>query len=378
MTRAGRDLARTTGVVTALGAAVMLAASGVFATLALRVHTPGWSPTRGVLHWAMAPAGVTKDTRGNPVLDLGPQQPTLALVRGPGRSLGVRLGGRTVPPDVLVAGREQYVRYCAQCHGDRGDGRGISATGLVPPPRDFTTGRFKFAAVPSGALPADADLVRVVRRGLAGTAMRAWDVPGGDLDAIVQYLKTLSPRWQREGVGAPVVPDTGARRDPWTPAQRTEAVSRGARVYHGLALCFTCHPAYVPQAEVSAAIRALTGTVVTAFRDDLHAGVRKHEDGYGTDVLAPDFTRVPPRAGATVADVYRTLSAGVGATPMPGWRDGLPEADVWALAYYVADLAAMRDTPAAVALHDALDAADGTGSAAGATPGATPGAMPGR
>ena len=58
------------------------------------------------------------------------------------------LGGKIVPANVLTEGERAYTQYCRACHGDKGDGKGPAAKGVRPPPRDFTLGVFKFAAVP--------------------------------------------------------------------------------------------------------------------------------------------------------------------------------------------------------------------------------------
>ena len=125
------------------------------------------------------------------------------------------LGGETVSARRLNRGRAVYEIYCFSCHGLKGDGRGPAAIGLRPPARDFTRGVFKFAAVPSGQLPRDADLVRIVRGGLHGTAMLPWkDVPARELLDTIQYLKTFSPKWAARKPGREIVPGRtrGARR----------------------------------------------------------------------------------------------------------------------------------------------------------------------
>ena len=49
----------------------------------------------------------------------------------------------------LNDGHDAYMIYCYACHGEKGDGRGPSSSGLRPPPRDFTRASFKFARVQS-------------------------------------------------------------------------------------------------------------------------------------------------------------------------------------------------------------------------------------
>jgi mono/diheme cytochrome c family protein len=252
------------------------------------------------------------------------------------------LGGKQVSAAGLTEGERDYALYCRACHGDKGDGKGPAAAGLRPPPRDFTLGAFKFAAVAGGTLPNDDDLERIVRSGLHGTAMRAWDgIPEENLRAIVQYLKTFSPRWKDEAPGDPIHPTP----DPWQ-GKVAEGVARGRALYHGLAQCSSCHPSYLSRPEIDRVTRELTGNPVSDFRDDLYGSALKESD-YGVKLLPPDFTRSNLRSvreDHQLEDLYRVIASGVGGTAMPTWRGALPEADLWALAHYVDSLVALRGT----------------------------------
>lgn len=240
----------------------------------------------------------------------------------PSRPLSeLRLPDRVVPVATLRRGQANYQRHCAGCHGDAGDGDGPSGRHLSPPPRDFRRAAFKFAAVPSGSLPRDEDLARTIRRGLTGTAMLGWSFDDRELDALVQYLKTFSPRWQREL--PPAAAEVAATTDPWRD-HHAEAVREGERVYHREALCATCHPAYVAS--------------LNPTRPDPTRPVALYEPAHATWVLAPDFRRHPMRAGARVDDLHRAIAFGLGGTPMPTWQGALPDRSLWALAHYVRSL----------------------------------------
>ena len=262
------------------------------------------------------------------------------------------LGGVTVPAERLNAGAIAFTHYCRPCHGATGDGGGASALGLRPPPRDLRLGVYKFAAVAAGQLPNDADFRRIIRGGLHGTAMLAWDLPDRELEDVIAYLKTFSARWQTEKPGDPIALEP----DPWA-ARPVEGIERGQRVYHGLAQCaVACHPAYVTRAEIFAFTAELTKMRVQEFRADLYASVAKPSD-FGFPIVPPDFTFNVLRAGDGVPDIARTIAAGVGGTAMPTWKNVLPDADLWAMAHYVASLVALRDTPAAGTLRARLLAA---------------------
>jgi len=259
------------------------------------------------------------------------------------------LGGQTVQPEVLERGREAYMLNCYACHGEKGDGKGPAAPGLRPPPRDFTQGKFKFAAVAGGSLPRDEDLTRAVKKGLHGTAMLAWDVPDGDLAAIVQYLKTFSAVWKEEKPGEVIT----ASPDPWGEAKKAEAQKRGELLYHVTARCAVCHPNYVTKQSLADMTRAATNAEIGEFRPDLYGSVLKESD-YGVKILPPDFLGQTLRSVESAEDLYRVIAAGVGGTAMPTWKGALPEADLWAMVHYVKSIVDIKDTPVAQALRDKL------------------------
>jgi mono/diheme cytochrome c family protein len=259
------------------------------------------------------------------------------------------LGGRTVSPAALESGRATYTHYCRPCHGEDGDGKGTAAAGLRPPPRDLRLGVYKFAAVPAGQLPQDADFVRTLRQGLHGTAMLAWDVPATAVDDLIQYVKSFAPRWRAETPGDAIIPSP----DPWV-GREPEAAARGKRVYHGLAQCaVACHPAYATKAEIYEATKALSHLEVRELRPDLYYPVAKDSD-YGVKILPPDFTFNELRGGDAREDIYRAIAAGIGGTAMPTWKNVLPEPDLWAVAHYVRSLVSLRGRPEADDLQRSL------------------------
>jgi mono/diheme cytochrome c family protein len=270
----------------------------------------------------------------------------------------VKLGGKQVHASTLTRGREGYMLYCFACHGQDGDGKGPSAPSLRPPPRNFQQGLFKFAAVPGGTLPHDEDLLRIVKAGLHGTAMLPWDIPEPTLADIVQYIKTFSPKWKEEEPGEQVKP-SGA--DPWQ-GKVAEGVHRGKKVYHGLAQCLGCHPAYASKQEISDASMELTKNPTTSFREEMYSSELKESD-YGVKILPPDFLRHEMRSirpTSRVDDLFRVIASGVGGTAMPTWKNALPDDDLWALAHYVDSLAQIKGTPAAAELVKKAIAADET------------------
>jgi mono/diheme cytochrome c family protein len=108
------------------------------------------------------------------------------------------LGGAEVSADVLNRGERVFMMYCATCHGEDGSGKGPAANALTTKPRDFREADFKYVAAGEGNLPTDADLDLTIRKGRLETGMPAWNgLVESDRHAVIQFIKTLSPRWRR-------------------------------------------------------------------------------------------------------------------------------------------------------------------------------------
>ncbi len=58
----------------------------------------------------------------------------------------VRLSGQDT-----TAGKTVYVKWCADCHGETGDGKGAAALYMLPRPRDFTGAVYKIRTTASAA-----------------------------------------------------------------------------------------------------------------------------------------------------------------------------------------------------------------------------------
>ena len=84
-------------------------------------------------------------------------------------TISVRVAAQDVGTEAQrESGKQTYMKFCSQCHGEKGDGEGYATPHLFPRPRDFTTGKFKVRSTPTGALPTHQDLVNIIRRGMPG------------------------------------------------------------------------------------------------------------------------------------------------------------------------------------------------------------------
>ena len=265
---------------------------------------------------------------------------------------------QNVSAETLTHGRQDYVQFCASCHGFQGDGYGRSAQTLRPPPRDFRAAQFKFAKITKD-LPDDDALMAIVKGGLDGTPMYEWDISDERLADIITYVKSLSPAGDPENdvdpvgwrdpyaqIGAALV----AGDDPWA-GKESAAVEAGEQLYHKYQ-CYNCHPGYGSAEQLNGWRDMDAGT---EYPDDLtYPKLRKDSSyevmGYGVAIVPPDFTWHAIRRGRTVEDVYLTIAAGLPGSGMPTWKGAVPDEDIWAIAHYVRHLVdSYKDQPARAA-----------------------------
>lgn len=253
-------------------------------------------------------------------------------------------GGKYAEAETLNKGKQIYTEYCMACHGVKGDGKGVAAKGLKVPPRDFTLGVYKFGHVVSGELPHDEDFYELLHKGLNGTAMLPWDLTPGQMNAVVQYIKTFAPQvWEgkEKKLGDRIVPT----KDPFGLAHKTAAIEKGKEVYHIKAECWSCHRAYVSHEELDQLSQKVNGSAYGDKDSEMYK-VKLQGTDYGYQAVPPDFTWNNVRSARNVSDLYVRLAAGVGGTTMPSWKDTITDEEIWAVAYYVKSLMEVRDTPA--------------------------------
>src|SRR4029450_3119096 len=139
--------------------------------------------------------------------------------------------GRAAAPDVGTEGQREsgkklYLKNCAQCHGEKGDGEGYAATHLRPRPRNFTTGKFKVRTTPNGALPTHQDLINIIRRGMPYTSMPAWpNFSDREVSDIAYFLTTFSPEFSN----AASVPQP--MQLPSAPKSSKESIEAGQKLF---------------------------------------------------------------------------------------------------------------------------------------------------
>ena len=110
-------------------------------------------------------------------------------------------------------GEALYLKYCSQCHGDDGSGFGYATAYVKPAPRDFTSCKYKIRRTPTGELPLDEDLIRVIEVGLPYTAMPGFSsiLNSNEISQIVDHIKGFcedfsNPEYAPQAFGIPTPP----------------------------------------------------------------------------------------------------------------------------------------------------------------------------
>ncbi|MBI4546052.1 MAG: c-type cytochrome [Gemmatimonadetes bacterium] len=215
-------------------------------------------------------------------------------------------------------GKAVYDKWCAGCHGVEGKGDGPAAAYMLPRPRDFTQALYQIRSTPSGALPLDSDIRRVIDQGMPGTAMPGWKdkLSKSQREALVAYLKTFSRFFQSEQ--APQAMEFGR-----PPGVGEEALAQGRELFNKIE-CWKCHG------------RAGRGDGPSA---------PTQEDDNGFPIRPSDLTENWYfNGGGSAEEIYRRLRTGLDGTPMPSFTDlleskFLTEEQLWRVAQYVRSLA---------------------------------------
>lgn len=217
-----------------------------------------------------------------------------------------------------VPGQATYEKWCAGCHGVEGRGDGPGAISMLPQPRDFTTGLYQIRSTPSGELPTDDDILRMIDEGMPGSSMPGWKdyLSADERRDLVAYLKSFS-RFFEDEEAPPPVDVSGA------PGVSEEGIAEGRELYEQIE-CWKCH--------------GMQGRGNGPSAPTL-------EDDWDFPVRAADLTE--PWAfngGGSVEAIFTRLMTGLNGTPMPSFADlidseFMTREQLWRVAQYVHSLA---------------------------------------
>jgi mono/diheme cytochrome c family protein len=275
-----------------------------------------------------------RDTFGSPA------QPTVGGDEE-SKALAASLG---LSDENLAAGSKLFRSRCQECHGPNGDGRGPNAPWVVPHPRDFRQGAFKFTS--TGRKPTRADLFRTLTYGLPTTQMPSFGMRTEEQrNQLIDYVMFLSLRgrtefevlWTllvrgEEGLDGTVAADAAAalkrelrawkqadaeavNASPPAVADGSPELSDSIRRGHALfldakgAACAACHVNYGREAK---------------FQYDV----------WGTVVRPANLTELKRKAGDSPTELYRRIRCGINPANMPT-PTGLSEAQTWDVVHFL-------------------------------------------
>ena len=287
-----------------------------------------------------------------------------ATVVQPLVQLKVRDAAADAPFKTLAQGSKVFRYHCVHCHGLTGDGRGPTGPWVVPHPRDYRSGEFKFISTNpdlGNKKPRREDLLRTLRNGIENTSMPSFallDVRDPeskdketDLEAVVSYVIHLSIRGQVEqdllkemalgaryanqdeadqGVhskmvevvsqwdasnqqdGSLMTPAKGSYSENMSSGDSADSIRRGYALFtdpKGDASCIKCHTDFGRQAN---------------FRYDV----------WGTLVRPMNLTSGVYRGGRRPIDLFWRIKGGVQPSTMP--KTGMNnDKDIWDVVNFV-------------------------------------------
>lgn len=233
------------------------------------------------------------------------------------------------PPQLLINsvkgnGPDLYSRYCVQCHGEKGDGKGELSPMLIPPARDFTKGIFKGRSSHPELPPTSTDLMRSMIHGIPLSSMLSYSFIGTpDQVALIGQLQDLAEGHFPKGFGFPLK-SGNFHRDAGMPFPTPETIARGRALFDRFN-CVACH------GEKGDGKGRVSDTLVDMVV--VHDGME-----FERPSSVRDFTQGVYSGGPNVRHMYLRVSGGVQGSVMPPFATSVPVEDRWALTHYVMSL----------------------------------------
>jgi mono/diheme cytochrome c family protein len=131
-----------------------------------------------------------------------------------------------------------------------------------------------------------------------------------DRKGLVEYLKTLAPRWEEEDPCEVIE----AKKPDWVAS--ADSIMKGEKIYKDMK-CWDCHGNEGKG----------DGTKANELKDD-----------WGDKILPFNFTTGTLKRGSSPENVYFTFTTGLDGTGMPSYEDSLNEKDRWHLVSYTLKL----------------------------------------
>jgi DMSO reductase family type II enzyme heme b subunit len=242
-------------------------------------------------------------------------------------------------------GKAVYMKRCAQCHGDKGEGDGPAAGTMLPRPRIFKGNKFyKFKTTPTGKLPTDRDLYNVITKGIPGTSMPGFEtLPDQERWDLVAFIKTMSPDFSDPDEIKEAKKMDVFREDPpeLSDEEKKEWIEAGRKLFtdkkNTTTQCFSCHGPSGRGNGPDWAVKFDNWNDVVGKQ----AGSKpsKPEERGKTPIVPANLSNPELlRNGRAAKDIFRTITTGIGGTPMASYEETVSKEERWKLAYYIESL----------------------------------------
>lgn len=185
-----------------------------------------------------------------------------------------------------ISPHEQYQKYCASCHGRKGEGSSTISGGMEPPPRKFNDA--------TGLVDLTRErMIKSVRDGRPGTAMSSWSriLTDAQIEGVVDYIQ-----------------------DRLMPSIRSEKASQGRRLF--AQNCSVCH--------------GDSGDTAVWAQSGLTPPPR-------------NFTDDKTRQELSLERMLFSVRFGRPETAMPAWSGRLSEEEIVAVVHYIRDAFMFRE-----------------------------------
>ena len=275
-----------------------------------------------------------------------------------------RAGTSEKVKELLLNGRRQFENSCVECHGwaGRGDVDGAhpmadvnSSADAPAPARDFSLGFTKYKSTPGQAFPTQADLQAFLTRPISQRPADGCKGIAESDSPLPDYLKYLLMRHSLENRVAAALDQIGIFRTSQDAVEHEmyvmDAVAvgipsmlaaklpevdfvfetpsnadRGRKIFESPgAQCATCHG------------MDGKGRGIAAWEPSLSKYILK--DMWGNPAKPTDFTSPPLRGGDAAVDIARSISVGVGGTPMASYGSTLTTLQIADLVAYISSFA---------------------------------------
>ncbi len=248
------------------------------------------------------------------------------------------------PGDETASAAALYAEHCAACHSADGGADAVGARHLFPRARNLRTEPFQLVSTANGVAARD-DIEEVLRRGMPGTSMRAFDHLA---DSERTLLTNEVLRLRREGLRAQLA--ATLREDEEEVLDEDIEAAVAVLTNPGEPIAVGPLAAATPQAIASGrALYLELGCAKCHGNEGEGDGDAREVDAWGTAWLPRDLVREPFEGGHEPEPIWRRIVAGMPGTPHPACAGVSPE-NIADLVQFVVALG--REPKAARTNHD--------------------------